>query len=124
MAKILLADDDASSLEVMAAALAAEGHEVLCAANGQEAHEMTVAERPDLVFLDIMMPVFDGYEACERMRKDPDVPATLPIIFLSSADMDKRKLEQAGGTDHLSKRHMVVELRDMLAKYLGPDARP
>jgi CheY-like chemotaxis protein len=122
MARILVADDDAASLEVMATALAAEGHDVICASNGKEAYEMTLAERPDLVFLDIMMPVHDGYETCQLIRSDPEVPTALPIIFLSSADADPRKMEQVGASDTLPKRHMIVELRDALAKHLGPDA--
>ena len=122
MARILVADDDAASLEVMSTALSAEGHEVLCAANGQEAYETTLAEKPDLVFLDIMMPIYDGYETCRMLRADPEVPQDLPIIFLSSADTDARMLEKVQATDHLPKRHMVATMRDMLAKHLSPDA--
>ena len=122
MANILIADDDAASLDVMVVALKAEGHEVVCASNGQEAYDMALSERPDLVFLDVMMPVFDGYEVCGRLRKDPETPSDLPIIFLTSLDPDGRRLDEVGATDYLPKHHMVVQLRDMLVKHLGPDA--
>ncbi|MFA6241761.1 MAG: response regulator [Candidatus Hydrogenedentales bacterium] len=119
MAKILVADDDMASLDVMALALSAEGHEVLCATNGQEAYEMALDNQPDLVLLDIMMPIYSGYEVCELLRNDTTVPANLPVVFLTSMDADKRMMEKVGATDHLPKRHMVVELRDLIIKHLG-----
>ena len=118
MAKILVADDDTASLDVIALALSAEGHEVVCAGNGQEAYEMALAESPDLVLLDIMMPVYNGYETCQQMRNDPALPVGLPIIFLTSMDADTRMLEKVGATDHLPKRHMVQDLREILSKHL------
>ena len=122
MALILIADDDSASFDVLAVALTAEGHEVLYAANGQEALEMAAGSRPDLIFLDVMMPVFDGYETCERMRNDPDIPEKLPIIFLTATEEDPRRIEQGGGSDYLTKRHMIAELQDMLVRHLGPKA--
>ena len=124
MAKILVADDDASSLEVISLALSGEGHDVVSAGNGQEAYELAQSEQPDLVFLDIMMPIYNGYETCQLIRNDPSIPATLPIVFLTSLDSDKRMMEKVGATDFLPKRHMVVELRDLLVKHLGPLAMP
>ncbi len=122
MARILIADDDSSSYEVLAVALSAEGHEVLYAANGQEAIELAVDAKPDLVFLDVMMPVFDGYETCERMRNDPEIPQKLPIIFLTATEENHRKMEQVGASDYLPKRHMIADLQDMLIRHLGPRA--
>ncbi|MFO7975902.1 MAG: response regulator [Candidatus Hydrogenedentota bacterium] len=124
MARILVADDDSASYEVLSVALMAEGHEVFYAANGQEALELAEEIRPDLVFLDVMMPVFDGYETCERMRNAPDIPAKLPIVFLTSTEENPQKMEQVGASDYLTKRHMVADLQDMLVKHLGPKAFP
>ncbi|MBX7258804.1 MAG: response regulator [Candidatus Hydrogenedentes bacterium] len=124
MAKILVADDDMASLDVMALALSAEGHQVLCATNGQEAYELTLSDQPDLVLLDIMMPIYSGYEVCELLRNDTSVPPELPVVFLTSMDADKRMMEKVGATDHLPKRHMVVELRDLIIKHLGEKANP
>ena len=122
MARILIADDDSSSYEVLSVALTAEGHEVLYASNGQEALELAVEAQPDLVFLDVMMPIFDGYETCQRMREHPDLPDTLPIVFLTSTEENHRKMEQVGASDYLTKRHMIADLQDMLVKHLGPKA--
>ncbi|GMW02228.1 MAG: hypothetical protein AMXMBFR84_33640 [Candidatus Hydrogenedentota bacterium] len=122
MARILVADDDTSSLDVLTVALSAEGHDVLCASNGQEAYEMTASEKPDLVFLDVMMPVYDGYETCQLIRNDRTIPVTLPVIFLTSMDKDTNKMSSVGASGHLPKRHVVSELRDCLLEHLGPDA--
>jgi CheY-like chemotaxis protein len=122
MARILIADDDTSAFEVLSVALSAEGHDVLYASNGQEAVEQTLQEKPDLVFMDVMMPVFDGYEACRRLRDDPDVPEDLPIVFLTSTEENSRKMEQVGASGYLTKRHMVADLQDLLVKHLGPKA--
>jgi len=124
MARILLADDDLASLEVMTLALEAEGHEVLQVSNGQEAFEQTLSHRPDLVFLDVMMPVFDGYQTCEMMRNDPDIAPSLPIIFLTAVEVDNKRIEEVGASGYLSKRHAVTELRELLVRHLGPKANP
>ena len=124
MARILLADDDAASLEVMNVALTAQGHEVFCASDGREAYELALKEKPDLVFLDVIMPVADGYEACQLIRNDPEIRPDMPVVFLTSMDADRKRLEQVGATDYLSKRHVVAEVQDMLVKHLGPAANP
>ena len=122
MARILVADDDSSSLDVLTLALGAEGHEVLCASNGLEAYEMTASDKPDLVFLDVMMPVHNGYETCHLIRNDSTIPPELPVVFLTSMDKDDDKMRQVGASGHLPKRHVVSDLRDCLIKHLGPDA--
>lgn len=119
MAKILIADDDAASSEVISVALSAEGHEILYAGDGQEALDLAIHQQPDLIFLDVMMPVFNGYETCSMLRANPDLPPGVPIIFLTSVDFDKRKIEEVGATDFLPKQHRIDELRDMVVKYLN-----
>ncbi len=120
MARILIADDDDASIDVMSTALSAEGHQVVIAVDGEQALEMAVSEKPDLVFLDIMMPKIDGYETCKRIRKHAAVPDALPIIFLSSLQTSAEEAKAVGASDRLAKRHMVSDLQEMLAKHLGP----
>ena len=124
MAKILVADDDTLSLDALALTLSGDGHEVLRAANGQEAYDLVQKHQPDLVFLDTAMPIFDGYETCALIRKDPEIPATLPIVFLTSIDSDARIIDKVGGTARLPKNHGAVELRDLVVNLLGPLAVP
>ncbi|MBI4557929.1 MAG: response regulator [Candidatus Hydrogenedentes bacterium] len=122
MALVLIADDDASTVELLTAALAVDGHEVLWAINGQEAIELTLVRGPDLVFLSPTLPVFNGYETCATLRGDPEVPPGLPIVFLVAHDLDPVKMEQVGVTADFPKRHTHAELRELLLKHLGEKA--
>ena len=124
MARILAADDDAVSLATLTASLEGDGHEVICADDGLEAYELALSETPDMVFLSVSLPVFNGYETCRMIRDDPEIAATLPVVFVVSADADHLLMTQAGGTDELPSNHASFEIRDMLAKHLPPDAFP
>ena len=119
---ILVVDDESSIRESLSGILRDEGYEVSVAVDGVTALKKVEEDPPDLIFLDIMMPVFDGYETCERMRNDPNIPEKLPIIFLTATEEDPRRIEQVGGSDYLTKRHMIAELQDMLVRHLGPKA--
>ena len=118
MATILIAGEDTGCLAILESELSAEGHEVITAGNGQDAYDRTVAAAADAVFLEGNMPVFNGYETCRLLRDDPDVPPALPIIFLTSTDVNERAMETAGPTDRLAKRHQACELRELLSKHL------
>jgi DNA-binding response OmpR family regulator len=72
--RILVVDDEPRYLRLMEANLVTEGYQVLKATNGQEAVDKVAAQQPDLVLLDIMMPVLDGFGACERIREFSSVP--------------------------------------------------
>ena len=122
MAKILIADDDYASVELMTVVLEAEGHEVLNASNGHDAYDLTLSEKPDLVFLDVMMPIFNGLEACQMIREDPQIPKELPVVFLTSTELDSRQIASVGANTILPKTHMITELRDLLVQCLGPKA--
>lgn len=78
---ILLAEDDPVTLESLAACLQPEGYRTLLAQDGEQALTLWQKHKPDLLCLDIMMPVMDGYEVCRRVRA---VDAGVPILFLSA----------------------------------------
>src|SRR3972149_5554783 len=78
--RILVVDDDTSIIDLLGAALSLEGWQVLSAMNGIEALKKVEKESPDLVVLDIMMPVLDGFEICRRLRQRSQIP----IIALSA----------------------------------------
>jgi CheY-like chemotaxis protein len=81
---ILVVDDEPSIREIMVTLLEDEGYRVLQAENGMRALEMLPAERPDLLVLDIMMPVLDGREVLRRLRAMPGLEAT-HVILMSAA---------------------------------------
>ena len=124
MAKIVVASEDEVARMTLCAEIAAERHEVLDVFDGYEAYQTTLDQQPDLVFLDAVLPIFNGLETCDMIRKDPEIAGALPIIFLLSEDTNIRTLEKAGATDYLQKAHDVHDLRDLLAKYLPADSMP
>jgi len=111
MMKILIADDSRTIRAGLAALVAKMGYSVIQASDGDEAVALYEGEQPDLVLIDVMMPVMDGYEAARRMRAiRPD--DWTPIIFLSSmeADQDLDRAIEAGGDDYLVKPVSFVVL--------------
>lgn len=80
--KILVIDDEKDFVRVIKQTLTNEGYEVITAFNGKEALEKVRNEAPNLMILDINMPVIDGYEVCKKLRKDP-LYKRLPIIMLT-----------------------------------------
>jgi DNA-binding response OmpR family regulator len=81
--KILMADDDASFLKVVARFLSQSGYEVVTAANGQEALDKARTERPDLAVLDVALPFVTGEQLAQRLD------GALPILFISGRDLDR-----------------------------------
>jgi len=75
--KILLVDDEPDILEIVGYNLSNEGYQVITAENGLEGVKKAKKERPHLIILDVMMPEMDGIEACEIIRKNPDLKDTL-----------------------------------------------
>lgn len=105
--KILLVDDARSVVTVMTSRLSSYGHDVVIASNGQEAVWKFSTEAPDLVLMDIEMPVMNGFEACNRIRAFEATKqwAWTPVIFLTSSDTVENLVTaiEAGGDDFMSK---------------------
>lgn len=107
--KILVVDDEALLLKGIRFNLQNDGYEVLTGENGEDAVSIAREESPDLVILDIMMPVMDGLTACARIREFSDVP----IILLTAKgdDMDKLLGFDHGADDYLTKPFNILELK-------------
>jgi DNA-binding response OmpR family regulator len=82
--KILVADDEADITDVMARKIAAEGYEVIKAYDGQEAWDRILADRPDMVLLDVNMPRKDGFAILRELRAGPPEAQGLPVIIISA----------------------------------------
>jgi len=113
---ILVADDDAPILRLVRAKLQTDGYAVVTATNGEEAVQAAERERPDLVVLDIMMPVMDGLEAMKRIRQVSNVPIILLTARTSGADK-VRGLDQ-GADDYVTKPFDPDELSARIAAIL------
>jgi len=102
--KILLVDDEPDILEIVGYNLSSEGYQIITAENGIEAVKKAKKERPNLIILDVMMPEMDGIEACEQIRKNPDLSETI-IAFLTARGEDYSQLAgfDAGADDYITK---------------------
>ncbi|MGC4017578.1 MAG: response regulator transcription factor [Luteolibacter sp.] len=117
--KILLAEDDPIILDTLRLCVATEGFEPLLATNGEDAFALWDQHRPDLLCLDIMMPLLDGYEVCRRVRAiDPAVP----ILFLSAKneEIDVVVGLQLGADDFVrkpfGKHELIARIRAVLRR--------
>ena len=106
---ILVVDDEALLVKGIRFNLKSDGYDVITGSNGQEAVELTKSENPDLVVLDVMMPVMDGLTACSRIREFSDVPIILLTAKLD--DMDKLMGFDHGADDYLTKPFNILELK-------------
>jgi two-component system alkaline phosphatase synthesis response regulator PhoP len=102
--KILLVDDEPDILEIVSYNLSQEGYTIFTAINGEEAIKKAKKYKPNLIILDVMMPVMDGVEACEKLRKIPELSETI-ITFLTARNEDYAQVEgfESGADDYITK---------------------
>ena len=103
--KVLVVDDEEQVLQLVATLLKGREHEVVTASHGEEALRAVDTDRPDAIFLDIMMPGVDGATVAQRLRETPDT-ADIPIIFLTGlvdADEMRKRGPKIGGQYFLAK---------------------
>ena len=102
--KILLVDDEPDILEIIGYNLAQEGYQIVTAKNGKEAILKAKKELPQLIIMDVMMPEMDGMEACENIRKIPQLSHTI-ITFLTARSEDYSQVAgfDAGADDYIAK---------------------
>ena len=114
MPRVLLVEDDEMNRDMLSRRLARKEYEVLVAVDGKEGVEMAGSEAPDLILMDMSLPVMDGWEATRRLKASPETKA-IPIIALTSHAMsgDREKAIEAGCDDYDTK---PIELPRLLAK--------
>lgn len=120
-AKILLVDDEPDILEIVSYNLKNEGYQVYTAENGEEAVKKAKKKKPDLIILDVMMPVMDGIEACEKMRKMSELDGTI-ITFFTARGEDYSMIAgfDVGADDYITKpvkpRVLVSKVKSLLRR--------
>jgi CheY-like chemotaxis protein len=121
--KILIVDDDIDSLKLIGLMLQRQGYEISAAGAGAQAISKALAEAPDLIILDVMMPDMDGYEVCRRLRSDPTTQG-IPIIMFTAKTMvdDKVTGFEAGADDYLTKPTHPAELASRVKAVLARSA--
>ncbi|MBB3771372.1 CheY-like chemotaxis protein [Angulomicrobium tetraedrale] len=114
MAKILLVEDNEMNRDMLSRRLSRNGHEVLVAVNGQEGVDLALSERPDIILMDMSLPVLDGWEATRQVKANP-ATAAIPVIALTAHAMAKdREDAMAAGCDDFDTK--PVELPRLLGK--------
>ncbi len=123
--KILLVDDDPDILELLEYNLAKENYVLAKAVNGQQALEIAKTFKPNLVILDVMMPILDGIETARQMKLMPELKSTI-ILFLTARGEEYTEIAafEVGGADYVVKpikpRALVSRIKSMLNREGGP----
>ncbi len=114
MARILLVEDNEMNRDMLTRRLSKRGHEVLIAVDGRQGVDVAVSSSPDIILLDMSLPVMDGWEAARRLKAD-SATNHVPIIALTAHAMagDREKCLEAGCDDYDTK---PVEFKRLLAK--------
>jgi len=118
--RILIVEDQEDLRGVLHDLLSGSGYAVIEAADGQEGVAKAKSERPDLILMDIQMPILDGYEATRQIKADPTL-AKMPIIAVSSFAMkgDEEKARKAGCDHYVTKPYSPLQLLRTIRGVLG-----
>ena len=120
MSKILLVEDNDMNRDMLSRRLLRRGYEVVIALDGQQAVEMAAAEKPDLILMDMSLPVLDGWEATRRIKAAPET-REIPVIALTAHAMsgDREKALESGCDDYDTKPIDLPRLLEKMTAALG-----
>ncbi len=120
MAKVLLVEDNEMNRDMLSRRLQRKGFEVIVAADGREGVAKASAESPDLILLDMSLPVMDGWEAARQIKHDPET-RNIPIIALTAHAMagDREKALEAGCDEYETKPIELPRLLGKIKLFLG-----
>lgn len=125
--KILIVEDDRDIVEMVEYNLREEGYATVSALNGEDGVNLARRERPDLIILDIMLPVMDGFEVCRALKSDEET-ARIPIIILSAKSQETDKVVglELGADDYVTKpfspRELIARIRAIMRR--GAEQQP
>lgn len=118
--KIVLAEDEPQIARLIEFKLKKEGYQVTWKENGEEALKAIKADKPDLILLDIMMPVMDGYEVLRRLREDENLKS-IPVVMLTARAQERDVVKgiDVGAEDYITKPFHPAELLARVKRILG-----
>lgn len=118
--KIVLAEDEPQIARLIEFKLKKEGYSVTWKENGEEALKAIKADKPDLILLDIMMPVMDGYEVLRRLKEDENLKS-IPVVMLTARAQEKDVVKgiNMGAEDYITKPFHPAELLARVKRILG-----
>ncbi len=120
MAKVLLVEDNEMNRDMLSRRLIRKGYEVVLGEDGEKGVEMAASESPDIILMDMSLPVIDGWEATRRIKADAATSA-IPVIALTAHAMasDREKAMAAGCDDYDTKPVELARLLEKIEKLLG-----
>lgn len=118
--KIFYAEDSDSLVKLMTYKLQNEGYDITVFTNGENVYESVVAEKPDLVILDLMMPIKDGLTILKEIKSNPDTH-NIPVIMLTTNAEEETILKalESGATEYITKPFSTAVLLAKIKKILG-----
>jgi CheY-like chemotaxis protein len=124
MTKILIAEDEPDIRDLIAFTLRFAGYEVVTAANGKEAVELAPKEMPDMILMDVRMPIMTGYDACKQFKADPALKH-IPVVFLSAKGQESEIQAglEAGAEEYLLKPFGPSELTESIRRILSKQGK-
>lgn len=125
MAKILLVEDNDMNIDMLSRRLRRRGFEVVIATDGEQGVQMAQADDPDLILMDLSLPLLDGWEATRRLKAAPETKG-IPIIALTAHAMsgDEEKAMEAGCDDYDTKPIEFSRLLSKIETLLGKETMP
>jgi CheY-like chemotaxis protein len=117
--KIVVVDDEPDVLKVEVFRLKKLGYEVYTAVNGKDGLDLIREKKPDLILLDLRLPVMEGTEVCIQVKKDEGTKDIPVILITASSDCVVEKVKLCQADDYILKPFDTAELAEKLAKFLG-----
>jgi two-component system, cell cycle response regulator DivK len=123
MTKILLVEDNEMNRDMLSRRLERKGYQIVMALDGQQGVDMAHSETPDLILMDMSLPILDGWEATRRLKADPQTQA-IPVIALTAHAMsgDREKAMEAGANDYDTKPIELPRLLEKIQTLLNKEA--
>ena len=119
-ARVVVVDDSATILALVAASLQRDGYELATAATGEQALDLIRSERPEVVIVDANLPGVSGYDVCRTLRDEADHPQPHVIILTAAArDADRERAVEAGANEFITKPFSPNALRERVREILG-----
>lgn len=129
MATLLLIDDDPENRDILKTRLEQAGYKVVEAQNGEEGLALSISCKPDLIFLDVMMPKMDGWQVCRSLKANPET-GQVPIVMLTACSKQVEELRgyESGANDYIMKPWDHERLLEVVRKWVpgasGPSVPP
>ena len=120
MTKVLVIDDEQVVRHVVNRLLTGEGYQVIEAPYGQAGYQLAISEKPNIILLDLMMPVMDGFQVLSKLKSNPETRPIPVIILTAKIDAEsERRCMQSGAVDYIKKPWGPGELGDRIALALN-----